>query len=174
MVAVLGGVLLIVSLFLDWYKLANFTVTAWTAFEVWDLVLAAIALAAIAGAATELGWWRGPTHSISPSVLGLAAAVIVASQLFDPPPSLLHSATAKGGWVALVGAVLIAVGPLLAESRVSVSFGRGAGPARRPRGPAEVPLARPPRRTPPAVERPLAGGGYVDETGVGPTAPPPR
>lgn len=172
--AVLGGVLLLVSLFLDWYKLANFTVTAWTAFEVWDLVLAALALAAIAGAATELGWWRGPTHSIGPAVLGVAAVVIVASQLIDPPPSVLHSVTGTGAWVGLVGAILMAAGPLLAESRVSVSFGPGARPARRPRGgPAEVPLAGPPRRTAP-VEPPLAGRGYVDEPDLGPPPPPRR
>ncbi|MEA2356409.1 MAG: hypothetical protein QOD61_2538, partial [Solirubrobacteraceae bacterium] len=43
LVAAVGGLLLLVSLFLDWYTLATFTVTAWTAFEVWDLVLAALA-----------------------------------------------------------------------------------------------------------------------------------
>ncbi len=174
MVAVAGGILLIVSLFLDWYKLANFTVTAWTAFEVWDLVLAALALAVIAGAATDLGWWRGPTISIGPAVLGVAAVVIVASQLIDPPPSVLHSVTGSGGWIGLVGAVLMAAGPLLAESRVSVSLGGpGARPGRRPRGgPAEVPLAGGPRRTVP-VEPPVAGRRYVDEADLGPPPPPP-
>jgi hypothetical protein len=173
MVAVAGGILLIVSLFLDWYKLANFTVTAWTAFEVWDLVLAALALAVIVAAATDLGWWRGPSHSLGPAMLGLAAVVIVASQLLDKPPSVLHSVIGGGGWIALAGAALMAVGPLLAESRVMVSFNPGARPVRQrsPRGPAEVPVGRPvPGR------RPVSGGRYAEETDVdaGPPPPPPR
>jgi hypothetical protein len=98
LVAALGGLLLLVSLFLAWYQVANFTVTAWTAFEVWDLVLAALALAVIVAAATEMGWWRGPTHSVGPMLLAVAALVIVASQLIDPPPSVLHSSTGDGFW----------------------------------------------------------------------------
>jgi hypothetical protein len=176
MVALVGGVLLLVSLFLGWYKLPGFTVTAWTAFEVWDLVLAALALAVIVAAATDLGWWRGPTHAAGPAVLGLAAVVIVASQLLDPPPSVLHSAVGDGGWIALVGGVLMAVGPLVAESRVTLSFNSGpGGPAsavrrRRARGPVDPPLAAP-GRVP--VDRRAAGSRYVDDPDVGPGPPAP-
>jgi hypothetical protein len=196
-VALVGGVLLLISLFLDWYKLPGFTVTAWTAFEVWDLVLAALALAVIVAAATDLGWWRGPTHAAGPTVLGLAAVVIVASQLLDPPPSVLHSSVGDGGWIALVGGLLMAVGPLVAESRVTLSFNsgaRGPGPTMRRRAarePVDPPLAAPGRvpvdRRPAGsgyVEPPLAapgrvpvdrrpgGAGYVDPD-VGPPPPPP-
>ena len=39
LVVALGALLLLVSLFLNWYEP---NITAWDAFEVWDLVLAAL------------------------------------------------------------------------------------------------------------------------------------
>ncbi len=182
MVAALGGLLLLVSLFLAWYKVANFTVTAWTAFEVWDLVLAVLALAVIASAATDMGWWRGPTHSVALVGLGLAALVIVASQLIDPPPSVLHSEIGDGGWVALVGSGLMAAGALMAESRVTLSFNAGAPVGRRTawrrpaRGPADVPVAGPPPVAGPSPvpgRGPRAAAGYEDDPGYD-APPPPR
>jgi hypothetical protein len=147
-----GAVLLLVSLFLDWYVLPGFTITAWTAFEVWDVVLAVIGLAVVLSVATDLGWWRGPVHSHSITLLGGLALLIVASQLINRPPSALHSQIGTGGWLALVGSGAIAIGSLLAESRVTVSFNPAApaadraGPAarrtgawRRPRQPAAPP-----------------------------------
>ena len=44
----LGALILLISLFLDWYQPA---VTAWEAFEVLDLLLAALAIAALVAAA---------------------------------------------------------------------------------------------------------------------------
>jgi uncharacterized membrane protein HdeD (DUF308 family) len=41
----IGAIALIVSLFLNWYEPGR---SAWTVFEVWDIVLAAIGIAAIA------------------------------------------------------------------------------------------------------------------------------
>jgi hypothetical protein len=174
LVAALGGLLLLVSLFLAWYQVANFTVTAWTAFEVWDLVLAALALAVIVAAATEMGWWRGPTHSVGPMLLAVAALVIVASQLIDPPPSVLHSSTGDGGWLALVAGVLMVAGALVAESRVTLSFGPGArGPVRRaPRGPADVPAGRGPVLRP--TDRAAARVGDDPDYVPPPGPPPPR
>lgn len=177
LVAGLGGVLLLVSLWLGWYKLANFTVTAWTAFEVWDLVLAALALAAIVTAATHAGWYQGPTHAIGLVVLGASALVIVGSQLIDPPPSVLRAEIGDGGWLALVGAILMAAGALMAESRVAISFGtagprgpgggtvwrgrsRGAVDVPPPGGAAGVPLGRGARG--PGAVRPAAPGSEDD------------
>jgi hypothetical protein len=120
--AALGGVLVLVSLFLAWYTEPGFTVTGWTAFEVWDVVLALIAVATILSAATRLGWWRGPVHAVNPVILGSTALVIVASQLIDRPPAVLHGGIGSGGWLALVGAGLIVVGVMVADSRLTVSF----------------------------------------------------
>jgi hypothetical protein len=185
LLAGVGGVLLLVSLFLAWYTLPGYTITAWTAFEVWDLVLAVIAVAVVLAVATELGWWRGPAHSLSVAALGAAAFVIVGSQLIDRPPSALHSAIGTGGWLALVGAGATVVGALLGESRITVSFapaaparpgstrtaGRWAGARRRPQpasDPAATPTATPSDPVPTAApgDRVTAPGGSM------PTAAP--
>jgi hypothetical protein len=194
LMAGLGGVLLIVSLFLDWYSFATYTVTAWSAFEVWDLVLAVLALAVIVAAAADIGWWRGPTHSVGLIGLGVAALVIVASQLIEPPPAALHAGIGDGGWLGLVGAGLMAVGAAMAESGVRLSIDRGgprsAGPAagppratrswRRPGGAADAPVSAPlvgpvdvPRRRPRAP-RPPDAAAYDDREVRPPPPPPPR
>lgn len=204
LLALIGAVLLFVSLFLDWYRLlpGGFTTTAWTTFEVWDIVLAVLALAVIASTASKLGWWRGPTHALGLEILGLAAVVIVASQLISRPPVAVHSEIGDGAWLGLVAAVMMAAGALLAESRIVVSFGsagpRGVGGVggapgpgrasawRRARGTtgtraaADVPMA--PGVIPsPAADRVVGGDRVVrgprddDETAVAPLPPrPPR
>ena len=56
LLAATGGVLLIVSLWLDWYG----GVLGFTAFEVWDLVLLVLGLLTLAGLAIALGLLRTP------------------------------------------------------------------------------------------------------------------
>ncbi|MCA1689746.1 MAG: hypothetical protein LC720_04675 [Actinobacteria bacterium] len=176
--AAVGAALLLVSLWLDWYKLPGFTISAWSAFEVWDLVLAGIAVAVILTAATDMGWWRGPTHTVGVLVLGIAAVVIVASQLINRPPSALHSAIGGGGWLALAGAALMALGALVAESHLALAWGSGsgagvgAGIGARGRGP----LAGRRRATPPGApsagvplgRRREAAPRYEDDSDLGP------
>ena len=119
LLALLGAALLLISLFLDWYE-PRFT--AWESFEVWDLVLAAAALAAIVTAA---GLLRGDEPALErrwlPVLAGLAAVVVI-SQLLDPPPAVGDTNPVEGGWIALGGALLLALGALLAVARVSFSF----------------------------------------------------
>lgn len=169
--AAVGATLLLVSLWLDWYKLPGFTVTAWSAFEVWDLVLAGIAVAVILTAATDMGWWRGPTHTVGAVVLGIAAIVIVASQLIDRPPSALHSAIGAGGWLALVGAGLMALGALVAESHLALGVGTGTGTGTGARGPLgrrrATPAGAPPAGVP-LGRRPGATQRYEDDPDLGP------
>jgi hypothetical protein len=184
LVAGVGGVLLVVSLFLDWYSFATYTITAWSAFEVWDLVLAMLGLAVIVAAATEMGWWRGPTHRVGVIALGVAALVIVASQLIEPPPSALHAGIGDGGWLGLVGAGLMAAGAAMAESGVRLSIDRAAPPSsgpprarawRRP-GAADAPVSAPlvgPVDVP-RGRRPPDGAGYDDRDVRPPPPPPPR
>jgi len=116
----LGAVLLLVSLFLDWYG----PLTAWNAFEVTDILLAALALAALAGA---LGLLVGDLEYLDrralPWIVG-AAFVLVAAELLDKPPAAAGTDTLRtGAWIALASALAMVVGTVLSFSRVSLSVG---------------------------------------------------
>ena len=82
----LGALVLLVSLFLDWYQPA---VTAWEAFEVLDLLLAALGIAALVGA---VGAIRPEATAIErhwlPAIVA-AIAIIVVAQILDPPPLIV-------------------------------------------------------------------------------------
>ena len=78
----LGAIMLLVSLFLEWYTP---NAEAWDVFEVWDLVLAALAILALMTVAGRLGF--GPPRPASWLIAASAAAlVIVLYALIDPPP----------------------------------------------------------------------------------------
>jgi hypothetical protein len=147
LVAAVGAVLLLVSLFLDWWGtgrvFSDDAVTAWTAFEIVDIILAALALAAIA-AAIEPFVLRS---SRVPERLGTAAAVtalvLVLVSIVNRPP-LLHFANTElevGAWLGLAGAALMCAGALLALNRVSVVV------TRRDARPADSPAPPPPGAT---------------------------
>jgi hypothetical protein len=118
-VASVGAVLLIVSLFLDWWTNA----TAFTVFEFLDLLLLALALATIASLAGGLGRGR---PAVSPAV-SLAVAVftilVVLSQVVNDPPAIVGSGKghAVGIWLALGGAALMVAGAILGYARISLS-----------------------------------------------------
>jgi peptidoglycan/LPS O-acetylase OafA/YrhL len=114
----LGALVLLVSIFLDWFQP---DVTAWEAFEVLDLLLAALAIAALLAAA---GAMRPDATTVERHWLPAIAAavvVIVASQLLDPPPAV-DGDPGTGAWLALGAAVLMAVGTLLTLGRVSFAL----------------------------------------------------
>jgi hypothetical protein len=139
LLAGLGGVLLIVSLFLDWYGLDWFGdagvdagvdassgdgVTAWNSFELLDIVLAGLALVAIYAAFEALvpARWPRPPAAVARAA-GPIALLLVFVAIVNKPPALLF--VREGGleigiWLALAGTLLMTVGTLL--SRVRVSF----------------------------------------------------
>src|SRR4051812_23253511 len=98
----LGALLLLVSLFLTWY---TGELTAWEAFEVWDLVLAALALASIAAAIGLLSPEVALVDRRWLPATVLAAVVIVAVQIVDPPPAAAGQDPDLGIWLALAGAL---------------------------------------------------------------------
>src|SRR5687767_2396412 len=115
----LGALLLLVSLFLNWF---TGEITAWEAFEVWDLVLFVLALGAIVAG---LGLTTQDVELIDRRLLpaGVAVvAVIVASQILDPPPAASASDPDTGAWLALGGALLMCVGAVLTFGRVHLSL----------------------------------------------------
>ncbi|MEA2301469.1 MAG: hypothetical protein QOE44_2004, partial [Solirubrobacteraceae bacterium] len=135
LVAALGGLLLLISLFLDWFGPG---LSAWDAFEVWDLVLAALGVAVVGVAAGELGWWGGPVPKVEILGLGVCALVVVAVALLNHPPAGLGSSVAGGAWAGLGGAVLMVAGGVMARLGVSVSFAVGPGSPGAPGPPAGV------------------------------------
>jgi hypothetical protein len=118
--AALGGLALLVGLFFDWYPAGS----AWTIFELVDIVLAALAVAAIVAvlplrrpgepAAVGLvpdGWL--------PAIAG-AALVIVMVSLINDPPAVRGASPEVGAWIALAGALLLAAGAVLGRAKISV------------------------------------------------------
>ena len=111
----LGALLLLVSLFLDWYEPG---VTAWTAFEAWDLILAALAVAALVASAgllaPELAYvdraWLAPAAA--------APLIIVVAEMLNPPPAVDGAAPELGAWLALASTLLMAAGAILTFGRV--------------------------------------------------------
>jgi hypothetical protein len=121
---ILGGLVLLVSLFLDWWEgpLGEGGVSAWTALEIADLALAALAIIAIVlalpssvppaardGVAARWLPWLGP-----------AALVFIAATLIDDPPTVNGLSPAVGAWIGLAGAVLLSAGALLDRAQVSL------------------------------------------------------
>ena len=117
----LGAAALLVALFLDWYGPGALgigsPITAWTAFEITDLLLALIALAALVGtfAAARL---PAPPPGAAP-FLGAAAFVLVATNLIDVPPAANGASLETGAWIALGAAGLMVIGGVLTVTRVS-------------------------------------------------------
>ena len=117
LVAAVGGVLLIVSLGLDWYgELSGFN-----SFEFLDLLLVLLALVTLAVLAAELGLLRTPLRSGTPLVLGVVALVIVLSQLINHPPAGIGDDVETGLWLGLAGAALMLAGAILSTARIAIA-----------------------------------------------------
>ena len=80
-----GAVLLLVSLFIDWYHPGG---DAWAVFETLDLVLAGAAVCGLLAVAPRFG--TGGLGRALP-VISVVAFAIVVVQLIDPPPVVSHS-----------------------------------------------------------------------------------
>ena len=121
LVAAIGAVLLIVSLFLDWYEV---DLEAFTVYEFLDLLLVLMALATIASLAGGLGVIRAaPSPGISLAV-ALFTVFVVLSQVLNDPPAVANGDAGKelGIWLALAGAALMVAGSVLAYARISLAF----------------------------------------------------
>jgi hypothetical protein len=114
----IGALLMLVALFLDWYDGPG---TAWEVFEVWDVVLAALALTALYAAFEEVSG-REPLAERLLLLTGLLALVIVLSQVINDPPAASGADRESGLWLALGGAALMAIGGFLAGTHVSVAL----------------------------------------------------
>ena len=158
LVAAIGAIMLVVSLFLDWYE----GLTAFTVFEFIDLMLVALALATLALLAASLGLIRLPERPGLPFAVALVAFLIVLSQVVNDPPAVAGpngSDQDTGIWIALAGTALMVAGAVLASARIAIAVepraarpAAAAPPASEASRPAsEEPTVRsePPRSEPP-------------------------
>jgi hypothetical protein len=149
-----GAVLLLVSLFIDWYKPGG---DAWAVFETLDLALAGAAICGLLAVAPRFG--TGGLGRALPIITAAALATVIV-QLLDPPPAAREADIATGGWLALAATAIMAGGALLGAASISVTVDvRGRerrrrtaaidareGAAEAAEAPAEEPPARSGRR----------------------------
>jgi peptidoglycan/LPS O-acetylase OafA/YrhL len=128
----LGAVVLLVSLFLDWYGFGlDGSVTAWTSFEIIDLLLAGLAIGALA-AIVAPRFSAGASAGRAGTAAALVAFVLVVVSLIDPPPAVSNAELEFGAWLALAATALMAIGAMLSLARISISVsvrGRDDGQA---------------------------------------------
>ena len=135
LVAALGALILIASLFTDWYE----NITGFTVFEFNDLLLVGLALATLAALAASMRLLR--TH-ISPGValaVAILALLVVLSQLLNDPPAVAGDNGRDqdtGIWLALAGSALMVAGAVLSTVRLAIAVeprrsGAAPPPARR-------------------------------------------
>src|SRR6476620_10340137 len=152
-VAAIGAVLLIVSLFLDWFAPSS---DAWTVFELNDLILAGLGLLVLEVAVADL-LARPEAKRYVPegSVVyaGVGALIIVGATLIQPPPSAIHSSREIGAWLGLGAALLITVGGFAIRARISLVIAlRAPDQPRRSARTQDVPAYEPEPGDPPAYE----------------------
>jgi hypothetical protein len=145
-VAAIGAVLLLVSLFVDWYE----GLTAFTVFEFIDLLLTGLALVTLGLLASAMGLVRMPERSGLAFGVALFAFVIVLSQVVNDPPAVVGATGREqdtGIWLALGGTALMVAGAVLSSARIAIAVEprtpRPAAPS-----PEPAPSAPPPSEEP--------------------------
>jgi hypothetical protein len=114
---VAAALLLLVSLFLDWYG----GITAWKAFELVDLLLALLALAAMGVAAATIVPDLPGERRWLPWIVS-AAVILVAMSIINPPPAAIGRRIDTGAWVAFGASLGMLLGAVLTLSRVSFAI----------------------------------------------------
>jgi len=142
LLAAIGGVLLIVSLGLDWYG----PYSGFSSFEFLDLLLVVLALFTLAVLAATFGLLHTPLRSGTPLVVGMVALLIVLSQLINHPPVGNERDVEIGLWLGLAGAALMLAGAILSTARIAITV--------EPRTRASAVSAAPPARAPGASTPP--------------------
>jgi hypothetical protein len=179
----LGAVLLLVSLFVDWFDPSG---DAWAVFELTDVVLAGCA---ICGLVAILPRYTGLARAIP--VIAFAALAVVAVQLLDPPPAARGDALEAGAWLALAATALMAAGATLSAAAISITVdvrgrerrrrsaaidareAREAGEPRDEPAPFRDGAAEGPAVPEPAARRARRRGAVADDADAAAPAPPP-
>jgi hypothetical protein len=148
-----GAILLLASLVLVWYHVERPTgvenSTGWDAFPRLRWIVALGAVLTLATALVRQVRWV----LIARAVLGLVVAVLILRRIVDPPDISAPVTTQFGVYIALAGALAVALGGLVDTGREFVVPVMGLGSAPRgelPAGPdrSAAPRATPVRHTP--------------------------
>jgi len=110
----LGAVVLLVSLFVDWYSPSG---DAWAVFEVIDVLLAAAAAASLVALVPR---YAGLNRALPAIAFGALFVVVV--QILDAPPSARGDQIEAGAWLALAATALMAAGATLSAASISVTI----------------------------------------------------
>jgi len=110
-----GAVLLLVSLFIDWYHPGG---DAWAVFESLDVLLAGAAVCGLLAVAPRFG--TGGLGRALPLISAIAFAVVLV-QLIDPPPVVGDSDLATGAWLGLAATAVMTLGAILGAASISVT-----------------------------------------------------
>jgi hypothetical protein len=110
----LAAIVLLVSLFLDWYG----PLTAWEAFEVVEVLLVALAVIALVIAVGQLAPDLDYLERRWLPAVVLAIALLVAAEMIDPPPFAGGEDLGAGAWLAFGAAVVMFAGAVLTFGRV--------------------------------------------------------
>jgi hypothetical protein len=183
-IAAIGGILLFILLFFDWYDVsinagvANVSggISAWDAFDLLDIYLLVVALVAV-GLALLTATQRTPALPVTASVivtaLGAIAALLILFRIVDtpggtPPPGVDISAT-FWAFAGLVSAAGIAYGGYLSMRDEGTTLGDAGA---RARSAFQAGGSPPPPSPPPAASEPPAEPAGAP-SGPPPSAPPP-
>jgi hypothetical protein len=121
LIAAIGAVLLLVSLFLDWYE----GLTAFTVFELVDIVLVVCTLLIVLQLAGGMGLMKPPASPVVSLLVALFALGVVLTQLVNDPPAVAGGNGPDrdiGIWLAVAGALLMATGAFLATANISLAI----------------------------------------------------
>src|SRR3954464_13690074 len=164
----IGGIVLIISLFLDWVSSDGFGANAWKIFSITDIFLFLLGLVAIAFALLEL---TGTVVNLpfrrdrALTIIGIITTTLTLDFLIE------GSNQAIGLILATLASIAILAGGILAERRpelgVALGGGQGAPTQQMPRArgragrptPAEPPAGRRVRAAPPGAAAPAAAPG---------------
>jgi hypothetical protein len=113
-----GALVLLVGLFLDWYGGLN----AWNSFELADVLLAVLGLAALACAVGLLAADAEFLDRRALPWLAGGAFVLVAAELINPPPGAGGQPLGLGAWLCFAAAVVMLAGTVLTFGRVSLAL----------------------------------------------------
>jgi hypothetical protein len=160
LVAAIGAVILLVSLFLDWYE----GLTAFTVFEFVDILLVVCALLIVVQLGGGMGLIKPPASPAVALIAALFALGVVLTQLLNDPPAVAGGNGPDrdiGIWLAVGGTLLMAAGALLATAHISLAIEpRERTPARPP---TETAAARVEPDAETVVQRARPAGLQTDE-----------